>query len=84
MGWTLWDWPFLDETHHSKAREVAAFAAGIDSVARSMRYLEEMAVDPLLWRLASETPPQEIYLLTAEELRDFRLATIVSDNIRMQ
>ncbi|MBR27024.1 MAG: acyl-CoA dehydrogenase [Rhodobacteraceae bacterium] len=29
MGWTLWDWPFLDETHHSKAREVAAFAAGI-------------------------------------------------------
>ena len=29
MGWTLWDWPFLDETHHSKAREVAAFAARI-------------------------------------------------------
>ncbi|MFC3226925.1 hypothetical protein ACFOGJ_06775 [Marinibaculum pumilum] len=68
----------------SRGSTAAAFSAGIDSVARSMRYLEEMAVDPLLWRLASETPPQEIYLLTAEELRDFRLATIVSDNIRMQ
>ncbi len=68
----------------TRGSTASAFAAGIDSVARSMRYLEEMGVDPLLWRLASETPPQEIYLLTQAELTEFRLATIVSDNIRMQ
>lgn len=60
----------------------AAFAAGVTSVARTMRYLEEMGIDPLLWRLASEIPPQEIYLLTAEELQESRLATRLEAEIR--
>ena len=71
-------------TAEARGPAQSAFAAGVTSVARTMRYLEEMGIDPLLWRLASETPPQEIYLLTAAELEESRLATIVSDNIRLQ
>lgn len=38
-----------------------------------MRYLEEMGVDPRLMGPALMTPPDEIYLLTREELADYAL-----------
>ena len=44
--------------------------------AEVMEYLVDMNVDPLLMRHALATPPGEIYLLVAEELRDYRLVTV--------
>ncbi|WP_010141949.1 hypothetical protein [Oceanicola sp. S124] len=40
-----------------------------------MRYLDEMGVDPRLMGPALMTPPDEIYLLTRDELTDFALLT---------
>ena len=46
--------------------------------AEAMRFLEEMGVDPRLRIPALETPADAIYLLTPEELSDYRLATEVT------
>lgn len=43
--------------------------------ARIQAHLTEMGVDPALWIHAMETPSDSLYLLTQEELRDYRLAT---------
>lgn len=43
--------------------------------AEAMRFLIEMGVDPLVRIPALETPAEDIYLLTADELVDYRLAT---------
>ncbi|SLN19497.1 hypothetical protein [Roseisalinus antarcticus] len=40
-----------------------------------MAYLAEMGIDPLLMQPALVTPPDEIYLLTAEELSRYGLVT---------
>jgi hypothetical protein len=40
-----------------------------------MGYLIAMGVDPELMRVALLTPPEDIYLLTPEELMQFRLVT---------
>ncbi|WP_126975262.1 COG3904 family protein [Frigidibacter oleivorans] len=40
-----------------------------------MDYLDRMGVDPMLMRDALTTPPDEIFLLDAEALRDYRLVT---------
>lgn len=40
-----------------------------------MGYLDEMGVDPRVMRHALLTPPDEIYLLTAQELTRYRLVT---------
>lgn len=40
-----------------------------------MAYLDEMGIDPLLMRPAMATPPDEIYILTPEELVEYRLVT---------
>ncbi|MFP4240260.1 MAG: ATP-dependent Clp protease proteolytic subunit [Rhodosalinus sp.] len=40
-----------------------------------MGYLIAMGVDPALMRPALLTPPEDIYLLTAEELSEFRIVT---------
>ena len=40
-----------------------------------MEYLADMGIDPLIMRPALATPPDEIYLLTSEEMLQFRLTT---------
>lgn len=39
------------------------------------RYLDDMGIDPKLWFHALETPPRQLYYLTADEMRDFKLST---------
>lgn len=39
------------------------------------RYLDDMGIDPKLWFHALETPPRELYYLTAEEMEEFKLST---------
>ncbi len=40
-----------------------------------MVYLSEMDIDPLIMRHALVTPPDEIYLLTSDEMKTYRLTT---------
>lgn len=40
-----------------------------------MEYLADMGIDPLIMRPALATPPDEIYLLTPDEMQRFRLTT---------
>ncbi|MFZ3584395.1 hypothetical protein ACOI1H_19860 [Loktanella sp. DJP18] len=40
-----------------------------------MEYLDDMGIDPLIMRQALATPPDEIYLLTPDEMQTFRLVT---------
>ena len=47
--------------------------------ARISRYLMEMGVEPALWLNAMETPPDRLYFLTPEEIRDFALASAAPD-----
>ncbi len=44
-----------------------------------MAYLAEMGIDPMLMAKALVTPPDEIYILTPDELDQFRLATALND-----
>ncbi|MFQ6553197.1 hypothetical protein AAD018_012745 [Aestuariibius insulae] len=44
-----------------------------------MRYLDEMGVDPLVMQHALVTPPDEIYILTPNELETYGLATEIGD-----
>lgn len=57
----------------------ATWEAGQAAVAEILDYLDEMAVDPLVWRWALETPHAEITMLPAEDLLETALATSVSD-----
>ncbi len=43
--------------------------------ARVMAYLDEMGVDPRVMQPALSTPPDEIYVLVAEELRRYAMVT---------
>lgn len=43
------------------------------------RYLREMDVDPALWILALETPPERLRYLSAAELAEYRLANAPRD-----
>ena len=43
-----------------------------------MRYLAEMGIDPLMMQHALTTPPDEIYLLTPTQQKDYRLTTPVN------
>ncbi len=54
------------------------------SMARVMDFLEEMDVDPLVWTDAMRTPVEKIHVMTHEEMIETRIATIVSDNIRLR
>jgi len=45
------------------------------TTARITRHLETMEVDPQLWVHALETPPQQLYYFTQEELKDYKLVT---------
>lgn len=39
------------------------------------RYLDDMGIDPKLWFHALETPPRQLYYLTAKEMSEFKLST---------
>lgn len=43
------------------------------------RYLTAMGVDPALWIHALETPPNQLYYLSPEELTTYRLATQMAE-----
>ena len=53
----------------------AAMAQTQTTTARVARHLERMGVDPGLWFHALETPSDQLYYLSGEELSDFRLVT---------
>lgn len=61
-----------------------AFEYGQTSVSEMMDYIESMGVDPIVWRRAIQTPHEEIFMLSNEELEETKLATIVSDNVRLK
>ena len=44
------------------------------TTARVTRYLIDMGIDPALWIHALETPPQDLYFLSADELLSYRLS----------
>jgi len=45
------------------------------TTARITRHLEMMDVDPQLWVHALETPPQQLYYFSQDELKDYKLVT---------
>ncbi|WP_236938038.1 hypothetical protein [Frigidibacter mobilis] len=45
-----------------------------------IEYLDEMGVDAMLMAPALKTPPDEIYILDAEDLRRYRLVTEAIDD----
>ncbi|MFD2238319.1 ATP-dependent Clp protease proteolytic subunit [Aureimonas populi] len=58
------------------ARDVDRSISDIQStIADCQDLLVEMGVDPRLWIDAMRTPPQELYVLTPEELAEFALVT---------
>jgi len=46
------------------------------TTARITRHLEKMEVDSSLWIHAMETPPQQLYYFSREELEKFKLVTV--------
>lgn len=45
------------------------------TTARITRHLETMDVDPQLWVHALETPPQQLYYFSQDELKEYKLVT---------
>jgi hypothetical protein len=76
--------------HQARVVDVAggnirdAFERGQSMVSDMMSYIESMDVDPIVWRRAIQTPHEEIFMLSNEELEETRLATIVSENVRLR
>ncbi len=68
----------VHQSYYDSAAYLPLFI-GVSDVQRgeadAMRFLMEMGVDPLVRIPALETPPNDIYLLTGEELLAYRLAT---------
>lgn len=71
----------VHQSYYDKAVYLPLFI-GVSDIQRgeaeAMRFLIEMGVDPLVRIPALETPPADIYLLTEEELLDYRLATEIT------
>lgn len=71
----------LHQHYFGESTILPAFVA-VESIQRGqgevMIYLDEMGVDPLMMQHALGTPPDEIYLLVAEELTRYGLATEVA------
>lgn len=55
------------------ASTAEAMSGAQATTARIVRHLEEMDIDPALWTLALETPPQGLRFLTPEEMAAFAL-----------
>ena len=57
---------------------------GMDSVQRMsaecQKYLLDMAIDPMVWVHAMETPPDQLFYFTGEELLKLKLATGKADD----
>ena len=49
------------------------------TTARIARHLDEMGIAPALWFHALETPKDELYYLSPDELTDYGLATVLLD-----
>lgn len=62
---------FAAETTQQSA--ASAMAGAQATTALIQRYLAEMDVDPVLWTYAMETPPNRLYYLSVDEMRDMRL-----------
>ncbi len=63
----------------SEARNADLEVSGTQTLtAEVTRFLDEMGVDPAIWLHAMETPPQQLYYLTSEELTRYRLATEIA------
>jgi len=45
------------------------------TTAKITKHLESMGADPALWRHALETPPQQLYYFSPEELKKFNVVT---------
>ncbi|MCZ4272419.1 ATP-dependent Clp protease proteolytic subunit [Maritalea porphyrae] len=45
------------------------------TTARITQHLDEMGVDPKIWIHALQTPPNKLYYLTNQEMKQFKLAT---------
>lgn len=52
-----------------------AMADAQATAARIARHLGSMGVDPAVWLHALDTPPQELYYLSRDELKTYRLVT---------
>lgn len=62
---------FAPENAQQSAADAMAGAQA--TTATIQRYLAEMDVDPVLWTYAMETPPNRLYYLSADEMREMRL-----------
>ncbi len=75
-------WVGLHQSYYDASAIMPVFVA-VESIqygeAEAMRYLEEMGVDPMVKLPAMETPPDAIYMLTPEELLEYRMATELID-----
>lgn len=52
-----------------------ALAGAQASTARIARYLDEMGIEPSVWTFALETPPAQLYYLSATQLAEYKLVT---------
>jgi hypothetical protein len=57
-----------------------AMADAQSTTAQIMAHLTKTGVDPALWLHALETPPNQLYYFTPEEMEDLRLATEWAEN----
>ncbi len=68
---------------YARAGETGSLEQGMDEAqritARAQALLLDLGVDPRMWIRAMQTPPNNIYLLTMEEITGFRLATRIED-----
>ena len=56
-----------------------AMASAQETTARIARHLDAMGIEPALWFHALETPKDELYYLTPDEMMDYALATVLLD-----
>lgn len=70
----------VHQHYYGETSYLPAFLA-VEDIQRSqagvLLYLDEMGVDPLMMAAAMATPPQDIYVMVAEELTDWAVATEV-------
>ena len=59
------------------ARPINGASQSQSVTAEISRHLDAMGVDPALWLHALETPPQDLYYLSAQEMDRYRLTTAV-------
>ena len=63
----------------SRTAPAQAMSDAQATTARISRHLTEMGVDPALWLHAMVTPPQALYYLSQDEMKEYRLVTGASE-----